>query len=70
MGRQIIGRFLSLLHRFKFWIFYHVSEYVAEAAEAIYPGKKMQNERKAWLRSTLHELKKHPLVRQNVYGWN
>ncbi len=40
--------------------FYHVSEYVAEAAEAIYPGKKMQNERKAWLRSTLHELKNTP----------
>ncbi len=28
--------------------FYHVSEYVAEAAEALYPGKKLTGERHAW----------------------
>ena len=37
--------------------FYHVSEYVSDAAEAIYPGKKLKNKRREWLKNTLHELK-------------
>ncbi len=37
--------------------FYHVSEYVAEAAEALYPGKKLTGERHAWLKEKLHNLK-------------
>ena len=49
--------FLDPLTSFQVLDFYHVTEYVAEAAEAIYPGKKMNNERKAWLKTTLHELK-------------
>ena len=34
--------------------FYHVSEYVSDAAEAIYPGKKLKNKRREWLKNTLH----------------
>lgn len=49
--------FLDPVTSFQILDFYHVSEYVAEAAEAIYPGKKMQTQRKSWLRTTLHELK-------------
>ncbi|OED51033.1 hypothetical protein ACH42_00045 [Endozoicomonas sp. (ex Bugula neritina AB1)] len=37
--------------------FYHVSEYVADAAEALYPGKKATQERHAWLKQKLHDLK-------------
>ncbi|MGI9278351.1 MAG: ISKra4 family transposase, partial [Endozoicomonas sp.] len=37
--------------------FYHVSEYVADAAEALYPGKKTTQERHAWLKQKLHDLK-------------
>lgn len=37
--------------------FYHVSEYVAGAAEAIYPGAKNKPQRQAWLKEKLHELK-------------
>lgn len=37
--------------------FYHVSEYVADAAEALFPGKKAMKERKAWLSQKLHDLK-------------
>lgn len=37
--------------------FYHVSEYVADAAEALYPGKKATQERHAWLKQRLHDLK-------------
>ena len=37
--------------------FYHVSEYVAGAAEALYPGKKASQERHAWLKQKLHDLK-------------
>ena len=49
--------FLEPVTSFQILDFYHVSEYVAEAAEAIYQGKKMQGQRKAWLNTTLHELK-------------
>ena len=39
--------------------FYHVSEYVADAAEALYPGKgkKAMQERHEWLKQRLHDLK-------------
>ncbi len=37
--------------------FYHVSEYVADAAEALYPGKKATQERHAWFKQKLHDLK-------------
>lgn len=37
--------------------FYHVSEYVADAAEALYPGKKNRQEKHAWLKQKLHDLK-------------
>lgn len=37
--------------------FYHASEYVADAAEAIYPGVKNKQQRHAWLKEKLHELK-------------
>ena len=37
--------------------FYHVSEYVADAAEAIYPGTKNKSQRQAWLKEKLHSLK-------------
>lgn len=37
--------------------FYHVSEYVANAAEALYPGKQATGERQAWLKQKLHDLK-------------
>ena len=37
--------------------FYHVSEYVADAAEALFPLKKNCHERRAWLESRLHDLK-------------
>ncbi len=37
--------------------FYHVSEYVADAAEAIYPGTKNKEKRHAWLKDKLHALK-------------
>ena len=50
--------FLDPVTSFQVLDFYHVTEYVAEAAEAIYPGKKRHNKkRKAWLEKTLHELK-------------
>ncbi len=56
MGYQIIGRFLSLSHRFQFWIFYHVSEYVAEA---IYPGKNAELTQ-SMVKSNTARIKKHP----------
>lgn len=34
--------------------FYHVSEYVADAAEALFPMKKNCPERRVWLKSRLH----------------
>lgn len=37
--------------------YYHVSEYVAAAAEALFPGKTKRNQRQAWLKETLHNLK-------------
>ena len=37
--------------------FYHVSESVADAAEALYPGKKATQQRHAWLKQRLHDLK-------------
>jgi len=37
--------------------FYHVSEYVSDAADALYPGVKRKVERQAWLKDTLHKLK-------------
>ena len=37
--------------------FYHVSEYVAGAADALYPGVKSKLDRQTWLKSTLHKLK-------------
>lgn len=37
--------------------FYHVSEYVADAAESLYPGKKATQEKHAWLKQKLHDLK-------------
>lgn len=37
--------------------FYHVSEYVADAAEVLYPGKKATQQRHAWLKQRLHDLK-------------
>ena len=37
--------------------FFHVSEYVTDAADALYPGVKKKTERQAWLNNTLHRLK-------------
>ena len=37
--------------------FYHVSEYISEAADALYAGKTKKNKRKKWYRETLHNLK-------------
>ena len=37
--------------------FYHVSEYVADAAEALFPGVRNKDERKSWMKQKLHSLK-------------
>lgn len=37
--------------------FWHASEYLAEAAEALYPGKKEKNQKKQWLDEHCHKLK-------------
>ncbi len=37
--------------------FWHASEYLAEAAEAIYPGKKENRQKKQWLDERCHKLK-------------
>ena len=37
--------------------FYHVSEYVADAAEALFPGVKNKVKRKSWMKQKLHSLK-------------
>ena len=37
--------------------FYHVSDYVADAAEALFSGVKSQSERKNWRKQKLHDLK-------------
>jgi len=37
--------------------FWHASEYLAEAAEAIYPGKKQTIQKKQWLDDRCHKLK-------------
>lgn len=37
--------------------FYHVSEYVSDAADALYSGKTKRNKRQAWFKETLHNLK-------------
>jgi hypothetical protein len=37
--------------------FWHASEYLAEAAEAIFPGKKEQRQKKEWLDERCHKLK-------------
>ncbi|MGI9273951.1 MAG: ISKra4 family transposase [Endozoicomonas sp.] len=46
--------------------FYHVSEYVADAAEALYPGKKAAQERHAWLKQKLHDLKHEEGAAKNL----
>ncbi len=47
--------------------FYHVSEYVAEAAEALFPGKKQSEERHVWLKKTLHNLKHNKGEAKRLY---
>ena len=37
--------------------FYHVSEYVADAAEALFPGTKNKKTRQEWMNQKLHSLK-------------
>lgn len=37
--------------------FYHASEYVAKAAQAMYPGAAQEESRREWLKFTLHNLK-------------
>lgn len=37
--------------------FWHASEYLAEAADGIFPSKKEQHEKKAWLEERCHKLK-------------
>lgn len=37
--------------------FWHASEYLAEAAEAIYPGKKEKSQKNQWLDEHCHKLK-------------
>ncbi|MTI13988.1 ISKra4 family transposase [Sansalvadorimonas verongulae] len=49
--------FLEPFVSYKVLDFYHVSEYVADAAEALFPGKKNQSQRKSWLKEKLHCLK-------------
>ncbi len=39
--------------------YYHVSEYVADAVEAQFSGKAKRNQRQAWLKETLHNLKQN-----------
>ena len=37
--------------------YFHVSEYVADAAEALFAGKTKKNQRQIWFKETLHQLK-------------
>ena len=46
--------------------FYHVSEYIAEAAGALYPKKKDTNEKRSWIEDRLHRLKYEPRGAQNL----
>ena len=49
--------FLESLTSVQVLDFYHVSEYVADVAEAIFPGKRVKKQREAWLKQKLHDLK-------------
>jgi hypothetical protein len=40
--------------------FWHATEYLAETAEALFPGKKRTLDRKKWLKQQCHELKHTP----------
>ncbi len=59
-GAQDNWTFLEPITSVQILDFYHVSEYVSDASEAIYPGQKMKSKRRAWLKKTLHELKHDP----------
>lgn len=50
-------RFLKPLVRECILDFYHVSEYVSEAADALYAGKTKKEKRQKWYEETLHNLK-------------
>lgn len=47
--------------------FYHVSEYVANAAEALYPGKEEASERQTWLKQKMHDLKYEAGTAESLY---
>jgi len=46
--------------------FWHVSEYLADAAEALFPGKKQQSKRKEGLNQRCHELKNRRGAAQRI----
>jgi len=46
--------------------FYHVTEYLARASQAIYPSKKTHSERKRWLSEACTQLKHEPHAAQTI----
>lgn len=46
--------------------FYHVTEYLARASQAIYPSKKTHSERKRWLSEACSQLKHEPHAAQTL----